>query len=190
MKKLVVASHNAGKVSELRTLLAPLGIDVLSAADAALPDVVEDADTFDGNALKKARAAFAATGLPVLADDSGLCVDALGGRPGVFTARYGGWQKLLQEMAALDAAARSAYFHCTLAFIDASGGETMFHGECRGHIIAESRGDGGFGYDPVFVPQGEARTFAEMGAAEKHLFSHRGRAMQHFVDHLAAHPLS
>lgn len=184
MKTLILATHNSGKVAELRHLLAPLGIDVISAADANLPDVVEDADTFDGNALKKARAAHAATGLAVVADDSGLCVDALGGRPGVFTARYGNWQKLLQELATTPTRERGAYFHCTLALVDADGSETLFHGKCVGQIALEGLGDGGFGYDPVFIPAGETRTFAQMSSTEKHAFSHRGRAVSALVDAL------
>lgn len=183
MKKLVLATHNKGKVAELNTLLAPLGIEVLSADALNLPDVVEDADTFDGNALKKARSAHAISGLPALADDSGLCVDALGGNPGVFTARYGGWEKLLTEISHIQADARSAYFHCTLALVT-DAGETLFHGQCRGHIAENARGVGGFGYDPVFIPTGDSRTFAEMGSAEKHNFSHRGRAMKSFIDYL------
>lgn len=183
MKKLVLATHNSGKVAELQTLLAPLGVEVISAADLNLPDVVEDADTFDGNALKKARAAHQASGLPALADDSGLCVDALDGAPGVFTARYGGWEKLLENMKT--ASTRSAHFHCTLALVMDTG-ETLFHGQCNGHISEQGRGVGGFGYDPVFIPEGETRTFAEMGTAQKHAFSHRGRAMKSLTDFLQA----
>lgn len=183
MKKLVLATHNAGKAAELQTLLAPLGITVLTAADLHLPDVVEDADTFDGNALKKARAAYQASGLPALADDSGLCVEALNGAPGVLTARYGGWEKLLENMQT--ATTRAAYFHCTLALVTDTG-ETLFSGQCNGHIAEQARGEGGFGYDPVFIPEGDSRTFAEMGSAEKHTYSHRGRAIKSFIDFLHA----
>src|SRR5690606_20511359 len=121
---LILASHNQGKVKELQQQLAPLGVTLLSATDANLPDVIEDADTFAGNALKKAQAAAEKTGLPALADDSGLCVDALGGAPGVLTARYGDYHKLLKEMTGIEN--RHAYFVCVLALVIPQQKEPVF----------------------------------------------------------------
>ena len=175
--RLVLATRNAHKVREFKALLA--GHDVI-----ALPDNVdlppETADTFAGNALGKARAATAATGLPAVADDSGIEAAALGGRPGVRTARYAGPEATDEENLARfesEVPAGSALrYVCVIAHVAPDGTETLFEGTCDGTMAAARAGAGGFGYDPVFVPGGEARTMAELDDAEKDAISHRGRA--------------
>lgn len=184
---LVLASHNQGKIAELAAMLAPLGVTVLSAHDLGLPDVIEDRDTFEGNATKKAVEICAATNLPTLADDSGLCVDALGGAPGVFTARYSRtYERLMDEIRDTPPSRRQAHFMCVLAFALPDGTLQTFAGRCDGHIHTEPLGSSGFGYDPVFIPQGETRTFAEMAAHEKKTHSHRGKALELFLAYLRA----
>ncbi len=187
--RLVLATRNPGKVAELRARLSGLGIDLVSASGA--PEVDEDRDTLRGNAEKKARALFEHTGEASLADDTGLEVDALGGAPGVHSARYAGptadagdnRQKLLVALAGEPE--RSARFRTTLAFADARGVQ-FFDGVCEGRIISQASGDGGFGYDSVFVPtDGDGRTFAEMTGAEKNAISHRGRALDLFTAFLS-----
>ncbi|MCI3923578.1 RdgB/HAM1 family non-canonical purine NTP pyrophosphatase [Paenibacillus sp. TRM 82003] len=202
-ESIVVATRNAGKAAEFRAMLGPLGIEVLSLLDLpgdAVPDVVEDGDTFAANAEKKARAAAVALGRPALADDSGLCVDALGGEPGVYSARYAGEpssdarnnEKLLRELAARSPrdpsgaageepprALSAARFRCALALHDPATGETTFaEGACEGVIIAEARGSGGFGYDPLFYVPALGKTFAELDKPEKNRLSHRGEALR------------
>ena len=187
--KIVLASHNKGKIAELKAMVEPLGLSVLSAADFDLPEVVEDKDTFEGNAAKKALEICAAVNLPTLADDSGLCVDALEGGPGVKTARYSRtYERLLGEIQDVPTPARGAHFVCVLAFAQPSSPPQLeiFRGECMGHIHTEPLGKGGFGYDPVFVPHGESRTFAQMTPEEKKTHSHRGHAMQLFLSYLKA----
>lgn len=182
--KLLLATRNPGKVAEMRSLLAGLPLTLISAAEIEdAPEVEEDADTLEGNARRKAEALYAYSGLPSLADDTGLEVDALDGRPGVRSARYAGpaaddaanRRKLLEE---LDGAERrSARFRTVVAYVDATGMH-YFEGICPGMIIHEERGSGGFGYDSIFVPDGTDRTFAELGSDEKNEMSHRGRALQ------------
>jgi XTP/dITP diphosphohydrolase len=192
MRPLVFATRNQGKLRELRSLLA--GIAVLDIAEAeahcglAIPEVDEDADTFAGNAIKKAVEVSRATGLPALADDSGLEVDALGGAPGVYSARYAGSggdaannAKLLAALAAVPAPQRTARFRAVLALADVAGrlgAETItVDGVCEGTILDAPRGTGGFGYDPLFLlPTGV--TMAELEHDAKGAISHRGRAMQ------------
>ena len=185
--RLVLATRNPGKVSELAARLADLDVDLVSAADLGAPPVEEDADTLAGNAEKKARALFAHAGLPALADDTGLEVDALDGRPGVHSARYAGddaddvdnRRKLLAELAGAES--RTARFRTVLAYVDGDGVRT-FDGVCEGAITRAESGTGGFGYDAVFRPaQADGRTFAEMSADEKNQISHRGRALDAFV---------
>lgn len=189
-RPLVFATRNKGKLVEMRQLLP--GVDVLSIDEAAarigreIPDVIEDADTFVGNAIKKAREVSAATGLPALADDSGLEVDALGGAPGVYSARYAGEPandaannaKLLVALTGITN--RTARFRCSLALCDVAGAladrAITADGVCEGTILDEARGDGGFGYDPLFLFD-NGKTFAELGTAAKGEFSHRARAM-------------
>ena len=193
-RPLVFATRNKGKLVELRQLLA--SFDVLGVTEAAerigreIPDVVEDADTFVGNAIKKAREVSQVTGLPALADDSGLEVDALGGAPGVWSARYAGEgagdaannAKLLAALAGVPSARRTARFRCSLALADVTGplgARTITaDGVCEGVMLEEARGTGGFGYDPLFLFPALGKTFAELGVGTKGDLSHRARAMQ------------
>jgi XTP/dITP diphosphohydrolase len=189
---LVLATGNPGKVAELRALLADLSVALVPAADLdAPPEVVEDAGTLAGNAQKKARAFHAHTGQATLADDTGLEVPALGGGPGVHTARFAGpdatpednKQRLLDEMDGVED--RRARFRTVVALIEADGTARTFEGLCRGTIPAAPRGSGGFGYDPLFQPEGHDQTFAEMPADAKNEISHRRRALDALHDFLA-----
>lgn len=193
--RLLLATRNEGKLAELRRILAGdsrlADLELVSAADVAVGDVDETGDTFAANAALKARAAAEAAGLVAVADDSGLVVDALGGAPGVRSARYAGVHgddaanlaKVLQEMAGV--VDRTARFVCAAA-VTAPGGEArVAHGEVRGVLIEEARGSGGFGYDPIFVPDGEHRTTAEMPPVEKDAISHRGAAFRALRDSIA-----
>jgi XTP/dITP diphosphohydrolase len=193
--KLLFATGNRHKLRELSELVAPLGIEVCSPADVGgLPDVEEDRDTFAGNAEKKARAALAVTGLASLADDSGLEVDALGGAPGVLSARFAGAghddaannAKLLDALAGVPDAKRSARFRCVLALVGEHGALTLAEGTCEGTIAHAPRGQHGFGYDPLFLVGGGPRTLAEFSAEEKHRVSHRGHAMRALAKSLAS----
>ena len=187
--KIIAATNNKHKVVEIRAILAPIGIEVLSASEAGgIPDVVEDRDTFEGNAAKKATESAEALGLPVLSDDSGLCVNALDGRPGIFSARYGGpglndrdrCKKLLKEMN--DCEDRKAHFACVIALADGQGnllGTAM--GKCEGEIDKEMRGEEGFGYDPLFIPNGHEKSFAQLGEEIKNSLSHRKNALERAV---------
>src|SRR5262245_51967654 len=191
--RLVVARHNSGKVREIAALLAPLGVEAVSAASLGLPEPEETEPTFAGNAALKARAAADASGLPALADDSGLEVTALGGAPGVYSARWAGperdfgaaMRRVRDEMQALKAADRSARFVCALALAEPHGGVQVFEGEARGVIVWPPRGDKGFGYDPIFEPAGHARTFGEMSHDEKLPLTHRARAFEKLLAALA-----
>lgn len=188
MRPLVFATRNRGKLVELRALLP--GIEVRSLDDVHVPEVIEDADTFAGNAAKKAREVSAATGLPALADDSGLEVDALGGAPGVYSARYAGEPhsdeknnaKLLAALAGVPAEQRTARFRSVLALADVTGplGTEVVteSGTCEGVILEAPRGTGGFGYDPLFYAPELGMTFAEAGVGPKNDLSHRARAMR------------
>jgi XTP/dITP diphosphohydrolase len=187
--RLVFATRNPGKLVELHQLLAGLELDILSARDLDLPEVVEDADTFAGNASKKALEVSRASGLPALADDSGLEVDALGGAPGVISARYAGPEhddranndKLLRALADVPPERRTARFRSVVALADASGplGDRVLtaDGTCEGVILDAPRGTGGFGYDPLFFAPELGCTFAEAGVGPKNDLSHRARAM-------------
>lgn len=190
MQRLVLCTGNPGKMAEMRALL-PDGIDLLSLQDVELPDdLPETGETLEANALQKARYAFGSTGIPCLADDTGLEVAALGGAPGVYSARYAGgakdplanMAKLLRELE--DHTDRRARFRTVLALVDADG-ERTFEGEVSGVITAQVLGTGGFGYDPIFLPEGSALTFAQMEPGAKNALSHRGRAMRRFLDHMA-----
>ena len=186
--RLVIASHNAGKVREIRALLEPFGIEPVSARDLDLPEPEETGTTFFANAELKARAAADLSGLPALADDSGLCVDALGGDPGVRTADWAvtadgsrDWALAMRKVedalaAAGPEAGRDAHFVCVLALAWPDGHVEWFEGRAEGTLTWPPRGTVGFGYDPVFVPLGETRTFAELDPAEKHAISHRADA--------------
>lgn len=187
MKKLVIASNNPGKLREFQQMLAPLGIEVLSQAGLGIAEAAEPYDTFVENALAKARHVSAASGLPALADDSGICVTALGGAPGVLSARYAGDNpksdqrnndKLLQQMRGV--ADRRAHYYCVLVLMHAAGDPQplIAEGEWHGEIFHEERGSGGFGYDPLFWLPELGRTSAELSHDEKHAISHRGRALR------------
>jgi XTP/dITP diphosphohydrolase len=191
MAALIVSTRNEHKLRELREALP--GIDL-----APLPEEVElppeDGESFEENALIKARAARAATGGAALADDSGIEAAALGGRPGIFSARYAGENasdeenlaKLLEEVGR--GSDRRVAYVCALAYIDPDGEERTFEGRCEGELVGTPRGGGGFGYDPAFLPAdtgpGDERTMAELGAEEKHAISHRGRAARRLAEHL------
>jgi XTP/dITP diphosphohydrolase len=191
--RLVVASHNAGKVREIAALLAPLGVEAVSAASLGLPEPEETETTFAGNAALKARAAAEASGLPTLADDSGLEVFALGGDPGVYSARWAGPEKdfsaamrrVRDALQAAKAGDRGARFVCALALAEPGGAVEVFEGEARGLIVWPPRGDQGFGYDPMFEPEGYARTFGEMSHEEKLPLTHRARAFEKLLAALA-----
>ena len=203
--KLVIASHNEGKVREIRDLLGPHGIEPVSAAELDLPEPDEIGATFIDNADLKARAAADLSGLPALADDSGLCVEALGDRPGIFSARWAladprvapeagpghvegerdfmrAMRRVEDELAALGPdASRNAHFVCALALCWPDGHSEWFEGRVDGTLVWPPRGDKGFGYDPIFVPAGHDITFGEMDPAEKHAISHRADAFRKLV---------
>lgn len=184
--RLVVASHNAGKVREIGALLAPLGVEAVSAADLGLAEPEETETTFIGNAALKARAAAEASGLPALADDSGLEVFGIGGDPGVYSARWAGpnkdfgfaMQRVHEELQKRGATDFSARFVCALALAEPGGAVDTFEGEARGTIVWPPRGTRGFGYDPIFQPNGLDRTFGEMSHDEKLPMTHRARAFE------------
>lgn len=177
-QRLVIASHNAGKVVEIRDLLAAWDVEVVSAADLGLAEPVEDGDSFEANAVIKAQAASRASGLWALADDSGLCVEALGGRPGIHSARWarGSFREAMDRIAGeLAGRASGACFVCVLA-LAGPGGVRTFRGEVHGFLRFPPCGERGFGYDPIFVAEGMDRTFGELDPVEKHGISHRARA--------------
>ena len=193
IKQLIFASHNPGKIAEIKELLAPYGIEVLSAADAGLPDVEETGRTFEENAYIKARAAAQARHIPCIADDSGLCVDAIGGKPGVYTARYApnrdfdlGMDKLLKELNDTNPQNRAAHISCVIVIAYPDGAYKAFEGRIDGNIATQKTGKAGFGYDPIFIPTGYTRSFAEFSSEEKNKISHRGRALQKFIDFITA----
>ncbi len=188
MSRIVLASGNAKKLKELSAVLADLGVDVVPQSDFGVTDAVEDGDTFVANALIKARHAARATGLPAVADDSGLCVDALNGAPGVYSARYAGDDaddaannaKLLR---ALDGVAdRHAHYVCVIAFVRDAGDDApiVCEGRWHGEIGTAPEGDGGFGYDPLFIVPTHGCTAAQLEYAEKNRLSHRGQALAEF----------
>lgn len=191
--RLVLATHNRHKVTELRRILDGLDVTILSADDVALPDVDETGSTFEENALLKARAGAQATGLPCVADDSGLEVEALGGAPGVHSARYAGAHgdddaNLRLVLERLDGAAdRGGRFVCVAALAEPGGFEAVRHGVLEGQVTEQPRGTGGFGYDPIFQPHGGHRTTAEMTPEEKDAISHRGRAFRALRPVIAEH---
>lgn len=187
MKTFVIASNNPKKVKELNRILNPMGITAKTAKEinVTLDDVEETGTSFVENARLKARAAFKRTGLPCIADDSGLMVDALNGAPGVYSARYSGNdatdksnnEKLLNEMANIQPAQRTAKFVCVICCILENGKEIIAHGECIGRIAMQQLGKGGFGYDPLFLTQ-DGRSYAQLSAEEKDKISHRGKAIR------------
>jgi XTP/dITP diphosphohydrolase len=197
VSQVFLASRNPKKLEELRRILGEVvpDIEVLGLDDVpAYDEPPETEATFEGNALLKARAAVEATALPSLADDSGLCVDALNGMPGVLSARWAGTAKddaannrlLLEQLADVPDGRRGAQFRCAVAFCRPGEIDEVVFGEMRGSVIREQRGAGGFGYDVVFVPEGETRTSAEMPATEKDKISHRGRSLRAVAPLVAA----
>jgi XTP/dITP diphosphohydrolase len=188
---LVIASHNPGKVREIGALLEPFGVDVKSAAELGLPDPEETGDTFAANSELKARAATASSGVVALADDSGLVVPALSGAPGIFSARWAGPDKdfgaaMLRVQEGLQAlgngADRAAYFVCALTLGWPDGHTDTLEGRVYGTLVWPPRGARGFGYDPMFVPDGYDLTFGEMDPTEKHAISHRADAFRKLID--------
>ncbi|MGI8577931.1 MAG: RdgB/HAM1 family non-canonical purine NTP pyrophosphatase [Nocardioidaceae bacterium] len=197
MSRVLLASHNAKKLAELRRILGELipDLEVLGLDDvSAYDEPAETESTFEGNALIKVRAGVLATGLPTLADDSGLCVDELHGMPGVLSARWAGLGRrdadnsalLLEQLSDTPDERRGAKFRCAVAFCRPGGGEDLAVGVMPGRISRAPRGDGGFGYDVVFVPARETRTSAEMTADEKDAISHRGKALRAIAPMVAA----
>lgn len=186
--KLVIASHNAGKVREIGSLLAPYGAEVVSAGDLGLPEPEEDGDTFIANALIKSRAAAQASGLPALADDSGLAVHGLNGAPGIYSARWAGPGKdFTMAMARVNSelganADRRAHFVCALALSWPDGVDVFVEGKVYGDLVWPPRGAHGFGYDPIFQPDGHAITFGEMDPERKDQISHRADAFRQLVE--------
>ena len=192
MRELVLASRNVKKAVEMQRILAEAGLDieVRSVADFdGVPDVAETGATFEANALLKARAVCAATGLTAVADDSGICVDELNGMPGILSARWAGrhgdddanLQLLLDQLADTPEERLGAQFRCVIALVTPDGVEHVVEGEMRGRLVRERQGVNGFGYDPIFVPDGFDRTSAELSAAEKDAISHRGKALRALV---------
>lgn len=190
--KLVVATHNAGKLAEIQDLLAPFAVQAISAGALGLPEPAETETTFVGNARIKAHAAAQATGLPALADDSGITVDALGGAPGVYTADWAETPNgrdfalaMTKTWDALCATGTSApflaQFRCTLALAWPDGTDAVFEGALAGQVVWPMRGDNGHGYDPIFQPLGQPLTFAEMGQDQKNRISHRGQAFRKLI---------
>jgi XTP/dITP diphosphohydrolase len=192
--KLVLASNNAKKLGELREILAPLGWELIPQGQLDVPEADEPHCTFVENALEKARHAARLTGLPALADDSGVCIDALGGAPGVYSARYAGEPKsdarnnakLLAELAGKDS--RHGHYYCVLVFVRAADDPQpiIAEGEWHGEILTAARGAGGFGYDPLFLIPDLGLSVAEIPAAEKNRRSHRGQALARLVERLQA----
>ena len=185
--RLVIATHNPGKLREIAALLGPYGVSVVSAGELGLPEPDEDGDSFEANALIKARAAAEGSGLPALADDSGLVVPALDGAPGIYSARWAGdakdfsvaMERVNKELGSHPE--RGAYFVCVLALAWPDGGSETFEGRVHGHLVWPRRGTHGFGYDPMFQADGYDITFGEMDPAEKHRISHRAQAFHQLV---------
>lgn len=189
LKELVIASHNQGKINEIKNILAPFNVKIYSADELNLPDVDETGNTFAENAILKAETLSSLSGKPCLADDSGLCVDALSGAPGVYSARYApdrdfnkAMDKLLNELQNSSSSDWSAHFSCVLALKIPQQPVRIYEGRVDGCITPRRRGNNGFGYDPIFIPQGFNKTFAEFSAEEKSSVSHRGKALKLFLD--------
>ena len=192
--KFILATHNPGKLREMAAILSQYGVEVVSPADVGITvDVEETGTTFAENAMLKAKAICAAADLPAIADDSGLCVDALNGGPGVYSARYGGeglddkgrYTLLLQNMRGQTT--RAAHFACVIACAFPNGDELTAEGRCDGTIAFAPMGEGGFGYDPVFFVPEKAKTFGQLTAEEKSAISHRGKALKAFSEKLATY---
>jgi XTP/dITP diphosphohydrolase len=198
MQRLVIASHNQGKVREIRDLLASTCFEVISASDLHLPEPEETGATFAENAaIKSQSAAMRAEGCYALADDSGLCVEVLGGAPGIYSARWAGpgkdfavgMERIRSEVAArnIDPSGAHAFFICVLSLTLPTGETETFEGRVDGTLTFPPRGSKGFGYDPIFIPDGHSKTFAEMGAYDKDSISHRARAYTKLAAYMQAH---
>ena len=189
--KIVLATHNAGKVSEFQKLFEPYNVKIIGAHEVGLPEPEETEDTFEGNALLKARHACAITAMPCLADDSGLAVNALNGAPGIYSARWAGESKDFQmAMKRINDEVgnnpdKGAQFVAVLALVMPDESEFIVRGEEEGSIAYPPRGKNGFGYDPIFIPKGESRTFGEMNADEKKAHSHRNSAFKKLIEKFA-----
>lgn len=190
-QKIVLATRNKGKINEFASLFAPLGWEVVSVADfPQAPEVEEDGSTFEENAIKKAATIASVLGMTALADDSGLEVDALEGRPGVYSARYAGenatdeenWRKLLHEMQGVPMEKRTARFRCVLALVEPGKEPIVASGSCEGVILHEPAGENGFGYDPVFFLPQRMSTMAQLEKQEKNKISHRAVAMHNLME--------
>ncbi len=191
--RLVLATHNAGKLVEIKALMAPLGVDVVSSGELGLPEPIEDGDSFVANAALKAKAAVDATGLPALADDSGIEVLGLDRQPGIYSARWAGPDRdfalamarvrdeLVERHGNFEQADKRARFVALLCLAWPDGHQEFAEGEVTGDLVDPPRGTGGFGYDPMFRPEGQTKTFAEMPASEKSHLSHRARAMTKLI---------
>jgi XTP/dITP diphosphohydrolase len=193
MKQLLIATHNADKVMEIRGILGDIEVTLVPLTDfPSVSPTVEDAETLEGNALKKAREAFRATGIPAVADDTGLEVFYLNGEPGVFSSRYAGEnatyadnrRKLLFRMRGVPPRRRAAQFRTVVAFVPNDGTHHLFEGVCPGQIIEQELGEGGFGYDAIFIADGTTETFGQMALERKNTLSHRSRAFRSFADFL------
>lgn len=192
--ELVIATHNSGKLREIAELIAPLGLNALSSGELDVPEPIEDGDTFEANAAIKSEQTAEFTGKASLADDSGLAIPALGGAPGIYSARWAGEAKDFNfamkrvhdelKQKGTEPNGTAAYFVCVLAFTTPEKPTIFFRGEVHGTLTFPPRGKNGFGYDPIFVPQGHVTSFAEMDSTEKHAMSHRARAFALFVEHL------
>lgn len=191
LNRLVVASHNEGKVREIRALLKPYGVRTFSAAELGLIDPEETGSTFAENAELKAKTAAEASGMAALADDSGLAVDALGGAPGIYSARWGelpdgrrdfgvAMEKVHNKLLEVGGV-KTARFICALSLAFPANGVSTYEGKVEGHLVWPPRGDKGFGYDPIFVASGDAQTFAEIDPVQKHAKSHRADAFSKFI---------
>ena len=193
-EKFVLATQNPGKLAEMRAILSKLGVEVISPTEAGAEVNVEETETtFAGNAMLKAKAICAAAGLPAIADDSGLCVDALNGGPGVYSARYGGeglddWgRRMLLLQAMRGQTTRAAHFTCAVACAFPNGDTLEAEGHCDGAIAFAPLGEGGFGYDPVFLVPEKGKTFGQLSPEEKSAISHRGKALAAFVEKLGTY---
>nr|WP_325219465.1 XTP/dITP diphosphatase [uncultured Oscillibacter sp.] len=193
-EKFVLATHNPGKLAEMKAILSGLGVEVVSPAEAGVEvDVEETGTTFAENAMLKAKAICAAAGLPAIADDSGLCVDALNGGPGVYSARYGGEElddrkrRLLLLRNLRGQTTRAAHFTCAVACAFPDGDTLTAEGRCDGAIAFAPLGEGGFGYDPVFLIPEKGKTFGQLSPEEKSAISHRGKALAAFVEKLGTY---
>ena len=188
--QLVIATHNAGKLTEIADLLAPFSVESLSAADLGLPEPDETGTTFAANALLKAAAAVAGAGLPALADDSGLAVDRLGGAPGIHSARWAGperdfavaMRRVWRELQVSGTTDRAAHFVSVIVLAWPDGHHETFDGRVDGTLVWPPRGTGGFGFDPMFVPESATLTYGEMAPEEKYATSHRARALTKLID--------